>query len=480
MGGKRGNGAADGIRIIHFRPSRTGGVQPDAEWLDGLVSDLITCESREHVKEALRQHATCALIVSYGCAADAIDVRELETFHEIRPGLRIIALLDACLATAPSLSEVVKRKLVFHVHLAPQDRDGLRFDLAQIRTLHKLETAYSPPNHGNGRANGYAGDLIVGNDPQFRRSLSELMKAARASAPVLITGESGTGKELAARLVHDASEFRAGPLVAVNCAGLSPTLVASELFGHEKGAFTDAKEQKIGKIEAAQNGTLFLDEIADLPLELQGYLLRFLEDHSVVRVGGTRALKINARVVAATNVDLRKRIAEGRFRQDLFYRLNILTAELPPLRLRMNDAFLLAQHFLEQFKSKLGRPGLSFSKCARDAIIRYDWPGNVRELLAVIQRAVVMGDTDVIDANALHLPGEAAAPPPIDLETARAAAEREVIRAALHRANRNVFRASKQLGVSRVTLYRLMEKHALVPVGSLPSPGGKNGHTESA
>jgi two-component system response regulator HydG len=177
---------------------------------------------------------------------------------------------------------------------------------------------------------------------------------------------------------------------------------------------------------------------------------------------------------------LRKRIAEGRFRQDLYYRLNILSAELPPLRVRMNDALLLAEHFLEQFKSKLGRPDLSFSESARSAIIRYHWPGNVRELLAVIQRAVVMGESDMVDAIALHLPRDRPDLPPIDLETARATAEREVIKAALDRANRNVFRASKELGVSRVTLYRLMEKHALVPVGSPQSAEGNNGQMESA
>jgi DNA-binding NtrC family response regulator len=479
MAGKRANGSECGIRVIHYRAHRTDRTQRDPEWLKTLVSDQITCENSAQVREALTQHARCALMVSYG--AGEIDIGELQTFHAVRPGLRIVALLDSLPADASSLADPLKHKLLFDVHVPPYDRDGLRFELKQIHTLLSLETARPRADAGNTRANGHARGLMIGNDPQFRKAVAELTKAARSSAPVLITGESGTGKELAARLVHDASDFHAGPLVAVNCAGLSPTLVASELFGHEKGAFTDAKEQKIGKIEAAQNGTLFLDEIADLPLELQGYLLRFLEDHTVVRVGGTRTLKINARVIAATNVDLRKRIAEGRFRQDLFYRLNILTAELPPLRLRKNDALLLAEHFLEEFKGKLGRPRLSFAECARDAIAHYHWPGNVRELLGVVQRAVVMGETDVVDANALNLPGDVLKLPPIDLETARATAEREVIRAALQRANRNVFRASKQLGVSRVTLYRLMEKHALLPVGHFRSLEAEDApHTEPA
>ena len=236
----------------------------------------------------------------------------------------------------------------------------------------------------------------VGADVRFLSALAELRKAAHTNSPVLITGESGTGKELAAQIVHDASRYRAGPLLVVNCAGMAPSLIASELFGHERGAFTDAKDQKIGKIEAAEGGSLFLDEIGDLPLELQGFLLRFLENQTIERVGGTRHLRIDTRVIAATNAVLPKRIAEGRLRQDLYYRLNVLSVHLPPLRERGADSILLARHYLERFKVEFDRPHLRFSEDALEAIVRYAWPGNVRELVAILRRAVVMTDSDLV------------------------------------------------------------------------------------
>jgi len=302
----------------------------------------------------------------------------------------------------------------------------------------------------------------VGADRRFLTALAELRKAAKTHSPVLITGESGTGKELAARTVHYSSAYRDGPLLVVNCAGMAPTLIASELFGHEKGAFTDAKEQKIGKIEAAMGGSLFLDEIGDLPLELQGFLLRFLEDKTIERVGGTRHISVDTRIIAATNADLTQRVVQGRLRQDLYYRLNVLPIHLPPLRERGVDSILIARYYLEKFKGEFDRPDLRLDEDAVEVIGRHDWPGNVRELVATLRRAVVMSETDAIGAAALRLRVARTVSMPTTLQASVDHAERTAIQMALIKNNENVNRAARELGVSRVTLYRLMSKHAIV------------------
>ena len=447
--------------LLHYRPSGVGGDAAIPIWLDDLAGPVSTCTTQEQTKFALLKQAPEILLVSYGASEASVDIGELECFHGLGLDLRIMAFIEPALAGSAKLTEIVRRRLIYGLHVHPIDRDGLRFEINQVRALNRIARQPARPS-GTPEVATQRDKLLIGNDRRFQGAIAALARAGRTSAPVLITGESGTGKELAARVVHNASAVRSGPLVAVNCAGLAPTLVASELFGHEKGAFTDAREQKIGKIEAAQNGTLFLDEIADLPLELQGYLLRFLEDSTIVRVGGNRSLAINARVIAATNVDLRQRVAEGRFRQDLYYRLDILSVALPPLRERGNDARLLAKYFLDQLKGEFDRPRLTLHKSALAAIVHHRWPGNVRELSGVLRRAVVMAESDVIDAAALGLANSAPSGPIIDLASARAKAELDAIKSALERTNRNIIRASKQLGVSRVTLYRLMERHDLV------------------
>ena len=238
---------------------------------------------------------------------------------------------------------------------------------------------------------------IIGQSPEIRR-ISEMIEAFRPDrrGGSHHRGERGIGKELAAHAIHDHSRRHAGPFVAVNCAAIPSTLVASELFGHEKGAFTGAASRTKGQIEHAHGGTLFLDEIGDMPIDLQAHLLRFLQDKRIVRVGGREAIDVDVRIIAATNVRVPEAIGEGRLREDLYYRLNVLSLELPPLRERREDIDLLASHFLRQAVTQFDRPMTGIAPEAMEVLRRYDWPGNVRELMAVIRRSVIIGDGSTV------------------------------------------------------------------------------------
>lgn len=325
---------------------------------------------------------------------------------------------------------------------------------------------------------------MVGSSPAMLQIYDRIRRFAKTDAPVLVTGESGTGKELAALAIHERSARAGGPFAAINCAGIPTTLITSELFGYEKGAFTGASQRHIGRIEAANGGTVFLDEIGDLPLELQPHLLRFLQEQTIERLGSTRPVKVDVRIIAATNQDLEARIAEGKFREDLYFRLKVLSLRMPALRERGEDTALLASFFLKKFHQELqvGDADLAFSEDADDAIRGFEWPGNVRELISRVREAVIMSDSATITAADLNLPkhrsGREMPPPhqapagqPADgldmngkaqtLEDARARTEIGLIREALDRNNRNISRTASELGVSRVTLYRLMEKHGI-------------------
>lgn len=324
---------------------------------------------------------------------------------------------------------------------------------------------------GNGRMAAWPGIAVgprmVGSSPAMQRVHGAVRKIAASAAPVLITGESGTGKELAALAIHQGSARAAGPFVPINCAALPPALIAAELFGHERGSFTGANQKRAGRIQSAEGGTVFLDEIGDLPLDLQAHLLRFLQENTIDRVGGHHPIKVDVRVVAATNAPLRRAVASGAFREDLYYRLNVLTLEMPPLRERGGDIDELAKHFLIRFSQEMNRPDRALTTDALTAIRAYSWPGNVRELAAALRRAVVMADGEKIEVADLDLPadGHERNEDTVirSLEDARQQAELTLLRQAL-RANRsNVKRTAEQLGISRVTLYRLLEKHQISP-----------------
>jgi transcriptional regulator with PAS, ATPase and Fis domain len=304
---------------------------------------------------------------------------------------------------------------------------------------------------------------IVGDSPAMRQVASLLSRFGQTDEPVLITGESGTGKELLARAIHDGSSRARGPFVAVNCAAIPSGLVASELFGHEKGAFTGAAARNLGQIEVATDGTLFLDEIGDMPIDLQGHLLRFLQEGQIRRVGGRDTINLNVRIVSATNVRLNQAISEGRFREDLYYRLNVLTLPLPPLRDRREDIPQLANHFLQIAARDFKRSIDGFTTEAMATLLTYHWPGNVRELMSVVRRAVVVSDGSQIGTSALMGLEETAEPPtPVTTPRPGSAEERATLVHALERMGENVTSTADALKVSRVTLYRMLRRHGIV------------------
>lgn len=303
---------------------------------------------------------------------------------------------------------------------------------------------------------------LLGDSRPVRELRKLLSKLAPTESPVLIRGESGTGKELVARTLHRQSQRRDKPFVAINCGAMPEHLIQSELFGHEKGAFTGAHQRKIGRIEAANGGTLFLDEIGDLPLELQANLLRFLQEKHIERVGGSQPIDVDVRVLAATHVDLEQAIARGRFREDLYYRLNVLQVVTAPLRDRHGDLSMLANHFAHFYSLETGRRPRSFSEDALMAMGKHDWPGNVRELANRVRRGLVLAEGRQIEAQDLGLHSQTAFVPSMGtLENYKHLAERQALCDVLNRHSDNLSIAAKVLGISRPTFYRLLHKHQI-------------------
>ncbi|HTM28503.1 MAG TPA: sigma-54 dependent transcriptional regulator [Rhodanobacter sp.] len=304
--------------------------------------------------------------------------------------------------------------------------------------------------------------LVGAQSAAMRAVVSSLYKYAPVALPVLITGETGSGKEVAARALHELSNRCKQPFVAINCGALPLNLVQSELFGHERGAFTGANARRIGHFESAAGGTVFLDEIGDLPLDAQTSLLRLLQEGMLVRVGSSQPVKLDVRVLAATHVDLELAVAQGRFREDLYYRLNVLRLHMPPLRERGGDVELLAQHFLDEFRSQHHGRARGFSSGARRAMREFAWRGNVRELLNRVQRAAVVTESSLISAADLDLQTTPVKPSPgTSLGLTRVSAEREAVLNCLRESHYNISECARRLNVSRVTVYRLCKKHQL-------------------
>lgn len=302
---------------------------------------------------------------------------------------------------------------------------------------------------------------LIGTSPRIREVFQMIRRVGPSGVPVLIIGESGTGKELVARAIHRQSARRERPFVAINCGAIPETLLESELFGHERGAFTGAAQQRKGRIEHARDGTLFLDEIGDISLPLQVKLLRFLQDRQIQRLGGKESIPIDARIIAATHVDLLQAITDGRFREDLYYRLCVVTISMPALTARREDIPLLAQAFLSRFADEQQKPVTGFTPEARDALTDHSWPGNVRELENRIKRAVVMADGRFITPANLELPTVGSEKETASLKALRANQEGELVRLAMERAGGNISRAASDLGISRPTLYQLLDRHGL-------------------
>ncbi len=347
----------------------------------------------------------------------------------------------------------------------PVDLDVLKVILQRAFHLISLEQEYDELKLQLSKQNMFEG--MVGSCPAMQNVFSSIKKIASTDATILINGESGTGKELVARAIHRRSLRGNGPFVPINCGAIPETLIESELFGYEKGAFTDARSQKVGLVEKASGGTLFLDEISELPLHLQVKLLRFLQERTIQRVGGPDEIDVDLRIIAATNIDLEKAVKDGSFRKDLFFRISVINITLPQLKERGDDIVILARSFLTRYSLENGRKLRGFSPDSIATLKSYHWPGNIRELENKIQRAVIMADGPVIGPQDLSLSnGDYGIIDTDALETlkeVRTRAELYAIQKALAFHNGNISKAAEALGVSRPTLHDLIKKYSLRP-----------------
>ena len=337
----------------------------------------------------------------------------------------------------------------------PVDMDQLALVLQRCVYMAELEQEYRAMQHS---ARPDVFENMIGANPQMQAVFEMIRKVAPTSASVLILGESGTGKEMVAQALHRRSSRSSGPFVAINCNTIPENLLESELFGHEKGAFTGADAQRKGHIESAAGGTLFLDEIGELPASVQVKLLRFLQEKCFQRVGGRQEIQSDARVLAATNRNLRESAADGKFREDLYFRLAVVVIKVPPLRERGDEIILMSKAFLRDYGIEHAKTGLTFAPDALRALSLHSWPGNVRELQNRVQRAVIMADGKRVTARDLELTDTLNALPSQTLKEARESVEREMIQDALRRHRGKITSAAVELGVSRPTLYELMEK----------------------
>ncbi len=410
---------------------------------------------------ALHQRTHYDVGLMYLDNLDSKVLRELEECLLICQPLRWVALVVPGVLQRSGYAEFIYNNFEDY-HTLPIDSERLHITLGHLYGMARLKKQLSQHDEEEVTAS-YE---MFGQSPQMHDLFRQLEKVSRVDSPVLLSGESGTGKELVARGLHRHSSRRKGPFVAVNCGAMPEKLVQSELFGHEKGAFTGAMKRKTGKIEAANGGTIFLDEIGDLPYEAQANLLRFLQEGTIERVGNTEITNVDVRVLAATHVDLEKAVEQGSFREDLYYRLNVLRLNIPPLRARVGDIELLANRFFTIFTEKNGGKMKGFSQLAIKMMNNHAWPGNVRELINRVQRAVVMAESRLITPKDLGLEKRHAERFANSLHDVRHHAEKKVIMDTLSSANNNVSEASRVLGVSRVTLYRLMNKYELTRTGS--------------
>jgi two-component system NtrC family response regulator len=337
----------------------------------------------------------------------------------------------------------------------PVDMDQLGLVLQRCVYMAELEQEYRAMQHSE-RPDVF--ESMIGASPQMQAVFDMIRKVAPTSAPVLILGESGTGKEMVAQALHRRSSRGSGPFVAINCNTIPENLLESELFGHEKGAFTDAHALRKGHIESAAGGTLFLDEIGELPASVQVKLLRFLQEKCFQRVGGRQEIQSDARVLAATNSNLRESVADGKFREDLYFRLAVVVIKVPPLRERGDEIIQMSKAFLRDYGIEHAKTGLTFAPDALRSLSVHSWPGNVRELQNRVRRAVIMADGKRVLARDLELTDKLSALPLQTLKEARESVERELIQDALRRHRGKITSAAVELGVSRPTLYELMEK----------------------
>jgi two-component system NtrC family response regulator len=436
------------------------GVQMQIRWSFESY-EVLQAEDRREALAELRRHEPPVITLDLGLPPDPGGASEglalLQEILALSPHAKVIVITG----NDDSHSAVKAVGLgAYDFYQKPLDPDLLQVIVDRAFKLYDLEAE----NRRLARAQ-HSSPLagIIAASPKMEEVCHQVEKVAPSEATTCLLGESGTGKELVAQALHDLSPRREGRFVAINCAAIPENLLESELFGYEKGAFTGANQRTPGKVEHAHGGTLFLDEIGDLPFSLQGKLLRFLQQRVVERIGGREEIPVDVRVVSATNQDLEKRVADGAFREDLYYRLSEVAIRIPPLREREGDASLIARALLDRFATEQRRRVRGFNASALAAIEGYQWPGNVRELENRIKRAVIMAEGPQVTAQDLELPGASSPPLPFNLRGVREKAERQALTRALHHAGSNLSRASELLGVTRPTLYALLDKYEMRP-----------------
>ncbi|MFP4062093.1 MAG: PEP-CTERM-box response regulator transcription factor [Halochromatium sp.] len=434
------------------------GLQSQLRWcFDGY--EILQAQDRASAMSQVRRHQPPLVTLDLGLPPDPANATEG------------IALLEEILAVAPQTKVIVVTGNddranalqavalgAYDYYIKPVDADALRLIVDRAAQLFELEAE----NRKLAQQSASPLQGLISSDPGMLKICRMIERVAPSDATVLLLGESGTGKEVLARALHQLSPRVSERFVALNCAAIPENLLESELFGYEKGAFTGATRQTIGKIEHADKGTLFLDEIGDLPMNLQAKMLRFLQERVVERLGGRTEIPVDIRVVGATNKHLQEMIEAGAFREDLYYRISEIAIEIPPLRERQGDRSLLAHALLERFRKDQRKTSrLGFSGEALRAIEAYEWPGNVREMENLIRRAVIMADGPHIQAEDLGLPVPAESNERVGLREIRDSAEKEAVIKAMSRCNGNIAQAADVLGITRPTLYNLLDKYGL-------------------
>jgi two-component system NtrC family response regulator len=450
------------------------------EWSFKNDFTVITAQTEDEAISAVKSAKPELMILDLSLTGDPATLegfRVLESALQMEPSLKVVVI------TGHDEKENALRAIeqgAYDFYPKPIEVDELRIILKRAGYLRSLEREIE--NLRSKKIDGYEFEGIMAMSAPMLDTFETVRKAAPTDVSILITGESGTGKELIARAIHRRSPRREKPFVPINCGAIPENLLESELFGHEKGSFTGAHASRPGKFEIADGGTLFLDEIGELPQQLQVKLLRFLQDQVIERIGGREQIKVDVRIIAATNRDLGSMIEERRFREDLFYRINTINIGLPPLRRRGDDILLLGMHFLHRYNRKFSKNIRGFSNAAQKILYLHEWPGNVRELENRVKRGVIMAAGRIIQPQDLDLPHAedvtartrtgAAAETPEEraaayetktLKAARDEVETRLIKGALLRSSGNVSAAAQELEISRPTLHDLMKKHGIDP-----------------
>jgi len=437
------------------------GLQAQLKWAYEDFEVLIAGD-RQTALALLRSEEPAVVTLDLGLPPDPDGTSEgfavLDAIMALKPDTKVIV------ASGHGARESALRAIsqgAYDFYAKPVDIDALGLIVRRALHLHKIEAENRQLAERAPEGNKVLGRMITGA-PEMVKVARTIERVAGTNVSVMLLGASGTGKELLARGLHEASPRRQGAFVAINCAAIPENLLESELFGHEKGAFTGAVKTTEGKIEQASGGTLFLDEVGDIPFPLQVKLLRFLQERTIERIGGRRSIEVDTRIVCATHQNLEAMITDGRFREDLFYRLAEIVIRIPSLAERPGDAALLAKAFLTRFAAEMNPSVKGFAPDALAAIDAWTWPGNVRELENRVKRAVIMADGKLVSASDLDLaePGEDEANP-LNLKSAREATDRKMIRHALARSEGNISNTARLLGISRPTLYDLLKQYDL-------------------